>query len=83
MEVGPQVPSIAEKHQSGQQYRTKKIFVNMLVSSAVWTLSPDLWRPIFWTPVGLGMFIRDFSKKYKKIDPLFNLATSIQNFVGI
>ena len=37
----------------------------------------------FLDPVGLGMFLQDFSKKNMKIDPLFNLATSLENKFGI
>ena len=30
------------------------------ILGAVWTRSPNLSRPIFKTPVGLGMFLHDF-----------------------
>ena len=52
----------------------------MQASSAVWTRSPDLLRPIFKTPVGLGMFLHDFLVKKQENRPSFQSTHFTRKF---
>ena len=49
-------------------------------SSAVWTRSPNLSRPIFQTPVGLGMFLHDFFGGKQENRPYFQSSHFTRKF---
>ena len=49
-------------------------------SSAVWTRSPNLSRPIFYTPLGLGMFLHDLLVKKKENIPSFQSTHFTRKF---